>query len=664
MFKKLSFKAKLISLSLFTSAVMILIGGISYVSSAQVEKDYQFVVEKTLPKTALVNEMVLHYRQMRIGITTLGLTDLPAKEAQYAVNDIQVETEKFEQADAQYVNLGFIDGQKERYEKVNSAWHDFKAVTKEILSLDKENTSEARRRMLTLFITECPQKAKVFRSAAEDLLDFHKTVLNEKIKSAKSNSQNINLLNWIFIAASVLTGFGISLFLSISSSNALKSIATGLIENASEVSGTVSDLAASAAALSDAAETQSSSIQETAASMEEIRTMVQRNSESTSESAQLSQRSKEFAVNGQSSVQTMISAVAEITDSNKMIQQEVESSNRRISEIVSIISEIETKTNVINDIVFQTKLLSFNASVEAARAGEHGKGFAVVAEEVGNLANMSGNAAKEISSLLLKSTERVNSIVQETTSNVKHLMDQSTQKLERGHQVAGDCRQVLEKIVTNTEELSRRVQSIASASQEQFAGVEEVGKAILLLEQSTHVNASETANTSASAQHLGTQAKSLNQSIYRLQALISGKSNTAGTIVNAFIWRDRYAIGVAEMDGEHKILIQKINSLVSAINNSEGLPSIKQFFADLAAYTTEHFSDEELYMRSIGYPQLADHKKIHHKLLEKVGEFGKRIEVGDFDAEALIAFLNDWLVKHILGVDVKYAQFSEGKKAA
>ena len=60
-------------------------------------------------------------------------------------------------------------------------------------------------------------------------------------------------------------------------------------------------------------------------------------------------------------------------------------SNKEIQEIVKVIAEIGNKTKVINDIVFQTKLLSFNASVEAARAGENGKGFAVVAEEVGKL---------------------------------------------------------------------------------------------------------------------------------------------------------------------------------------------------------------------------------------------------------------------------------------
>lgn len=102
----------------------------------------------------------------------------------------------------------------------------------------------------------------------------------------------------------------------------------------------------------------------------------------------------------------MIHSITEISESNDRIMSQVADGNRKISEIVQVISEIGNKTKVINDIVFQTKLLSFNASVEAARAGEHGKGFAVVAEEVGNLAQMSGNAAKEISDMLNGSVSR------------------------------------------------------------------------------------------------------------------------------------------------------------------------------------------------------------------------------------------------------------------
>ena len=59
--------------------------------------------------------------------------------------------------------------------------------------------------------------------------------------------------------------------------------------------------------------------------------------------------------------------------------------------------------------------------------------------------------------------------------------------------------------------------------------------------------------------------------------------------------------------------------------------------------------------------ELNGHKQIHHNLLAKVGEFGKTINTGSFDSVALVAFLNDWLVKHIMGVDMKYARYSDNR---
>jgi methyl-accepting chemotaxis protein len=128
-------------------------------------------------------------------------------------------------------------------------------------------------------------------------------------------------------------------------------------------------------------------------------------------------------------------------------------SNEQMSEIVKVIQEIETKTKVINDIVFQTKLLSFNASVEAARAGEQGKGFAVVAEEVGNLAQMSGNAAKEISiPVLIIHDENDVDVNIKAAYNIKENLNISDLMITKnlGHR----------KILGNTEVIKRIVEFI------------------------------------------------------------------------------------------------------------------------------------------------------------------------------------------------------------
>lgn len=208
--------------------------------------------------------------------------------------------------------------------------------------------------------------------------------------------------------------------------------------------------------------------------------------------------------------------------------QQINQSNEQMTDIVRVIQEIGNKTKVINDIVFQTKLLSFNASVEAARAGEHGKGFAVVAEEVGNLAQMSGNAAKDISSMLGESIQKVEAIVQDTKVKVESLVAQGKGRVEAGVNVARQCGEVLNEIVSDVTSVSGMAKEIASASQEQSIGISEINKAMGQLDQVTQQNASASEHAASAAQKLSTQAESLQRSVVSLVGTIEGAKGAAG----------------------------------------------------------------------------------------------------------------------------------------
>lgn len=198
----------------------------------------------------------------------------------------------------------------------------------------------------------------------------------------------------------------------------LLEVIDGLKSSAGRTFEFVSQLNDMSGKVNDMSTAQASAIQETASTLDEVSQMVKMSAANAANSVSTSTTSEKNANNGKAVVQRVVNAMNDIKDSNQEILKSTSEGNQRISEIVKVINEISEKTKVINDIVFQTKLLSFNASVEAARAGEHGKGFAVVAEEVGNLAQMSGKAAEEISSILGESISKVEGIVTDSQSSI------------------------------------------------------------------------------------------------------------------------------------------------------------------------------------------------------------------------------------------------------
>jgi methyl-accepting chemotaxis protein len=228
----------------------------------------------------------------------------------------------------------------------------------------------------------------------------------------------------------------------------------------------------------------------------------------------------------------MMIAINEIKGTNDQILNQMESSNKEFAEIVKIISEIGEKTKVIDDIVFQTKLLSFNASVEAARAGEHGKGFAVVAEEVGNLAQMSGNAAKQITDLLSGSIKKVNDIVNQTSARVDQLVEVGKDKISMGLSTATKCRDALNIISENANTVTAMVTEIAHASKEQSQGVQEINKAISQLDQVTQQNAAVAQGSSSQAEHLKAESISLSSAVMTLTELMGTEKSTSTHLVN------------------------------------------------------------------------------------------------------------------------------------
>ncbi len=275
--------------------------------------------------------------------------------------------------------------------------------------------------------------------------------------------------------------------------------------------------------------------------MTEINSMLSKTAEMTSQSYHASEKNTQAVEQGKQAMQVMCQAISEIKKSNQHIYNQVEEGNKKIKDIVHVINEIENKTKIINEIVFQTKLLSFNASVEAARAGEHGKGFAVVAEEVGNLAQMSGGAAKEISTLLEASTTKVEVIVDEISKQVTTLMQKAAEKIEEGEKIGDECMESFERIFLNSNEINSFINEITNSSKEQAKGIQEINQAMHELDVVTQQNSVVAQRSSQSSNDLLKQSKIIEKISGDLLAIMEGKKTKNGGDYNSDQTTSKYA---------------------------------------------------------------------------------------------------------------------------
>ncbi len=321
----------------------------------------------------------------------------------------------------------------------------------------------------------------------------------------------------------ILVSWIVAGFLSSSLARKISELARSLSERTLEVASAAQSISASSQNLSSSVSEQAASLQETASALEQMGSMIHSSSENAARSAEASKKSHELAGTGRDSMDQLIVAMSEIKSGSEVILERVDQGNAKITGIVNLIQEIGQKTKIINDIVFQTKLLSFNASVEAARAGEHGKGFSVVAEEVGNLAQMSGSAAKEISTLLDSSTQRVEEIVRETRSLVEQEARRGRDKVEKGTGVATHCREILEQIFEGTGSVQAMVTEISGATRQQSQGIQEINKAMSQLDQATQQNSSISQTGASAALQLTTQSEQLKKLVSELQAAVFGE---------------------------------------------------------------------------------------------------------------------------------------------
>jgi methyl-accepting chemotaxis protein len=245
----------------------------------------------------------------------------------------------------------------------------------------------------------------------------------------------------------------------------------GGIRDVAESIGTASaEIASGNQDLSARTEKAASSLQQTASAMEELTSTVQQSAASAGQANSLAVSAANVAQRGGDVVGQVVHTMDEIN-----------ASSRKIADIIG----------VIDGIAFQTNILALNAAVEAARAGEQGRGFAVVASEVRSLAGRSADAAKEIKSLIGSSVERV----------------------QAGSTLVAEAGRTMEELVGAVQRVKDIMSEISTATAEQSDGIAQVNLAITQLDQVTQQNAALVEESTAAAESLREQARTLTDAV-------------------------------------------------------------------------------------------------------------------------------------------------------
>ncbi|WP_316977808.1 bacteriohemerythrin [Shumkonia mesophila] len=320
--------------------------------------------------------------------------------------------------------------------------------------------------------------------------------------------------------------------------------------------------------------------------------------------------------------------------------------NVKIQGLAEAAQKIGDVVDLITDIAEQTNLLALNATIEAARAGDAGKGFAVVASEVKNLANQTAKATDQIASQIAG--------VQSSTQEAVAAIEAITKTIRDVDQINSTIAAAVEQQGAATQEIARNVEQAAAGTQEVSSNIGGVNAA------ATETGAAAT-QIRNSATELSGQAELLRIEVAKFLDQVRADPSQ----MKLMDWSDDMACGVAEIDRDHRRLVDLVNEAYAQMMTGDGAQAAGKLVGDLGSLAARHFADEERLMSRIVYPRLDQHMKMHKDLLDRYDRLRIRFASGDESAgKDLFVYLADWLKEHTFKQDRAFVEYArqQGKE--